>query len=172
MSRMEAAGIEPAQDFNRWRGLPARLLASHELDSLVPAHLSTLFEEGGRSRLAESGAGAAEVALAPGLDDPRASCDAELFPSRVDSSLEAKGVLVSSEGRQGHGEPEHLKGLADYVSFPDRELEVAGVVSRGKRVVPPVHGTVGEVMIDSGALRPAAPRARIPRLPGAAGKHR
>ena len=160
---MEAARIEPAQDFNRWRRLPARLLASHELDSLVPSHLSTLFEDRGRSGLAEPGTGSAEVALAPGLDDPRASRDAELFPCCVDSSLEAKSILVSSEAREGHGEPEHLKGLPDYVSVPDPELEVAGVVSRGTRVVPPVHGTVGEVMI---LLEFFGQRLRTLELPG------
>jgi hypothetical protein len=75
------------------------------LDSLVPSHLSTLFEVDGRSRLAEPGMGSTEVALAAGLDDPRASSDAEFFPGRLDSSLEAKSILVSSEARQGHGEP-------------------------------------------------------------------
>ena len=107
--------------------------------------------------------GSAEVALAPGLDDPRANPDPELFPSRVDGSLEAKSVFVSSEACQGHGEPEHFKGLADYISVPDPELEVAGVVSGGKHVVLPVHGTVGEVMI---VLELFGQRLRSLELPG------
>ena len=91
---MEAAGIEPAQHSVAGRSV-GRLLAQRELDDLLPGHRLPFLEGGAPSRLAESGAGCAEVALAPCLEDSRASGYAELLPLGVDSCLEAEGVFVS-----------------------------------------------------------------------------
>ena len=72
---------------------------------------------------------------------------AELLPFRVDGSLEAERVFVSSEAGGGQGEAEDLDGLLHHVFACERGFEGAQPVLLGKGVVPPVHGAVGEVVI-------------------------
>ena len=71
----------------------------------------------------------------------------ELLPLRVDRSLEAKGVVVSSEACGGEGETEDLNGLLRDVSNDKRGSEGAQPVLLGEGVVPTEHGAVGEVVI-------------------------
>src|SRR5207249_6221086 len=77
-------------------GSGGRRLSQPELDGLVPRHRSSFVEGSRGSRLAEPGTGWVEVALAPGLGQRGGMGYAELLPLRVDGSLEAKGVFVSS----------------------------------------------------------------------------
>src|SRR5438876_9036213 len=68
-----------------------------ELDGLIPRHGSSFVEGSGGSRLAEPGAGCAEVALAPGrIEREEGEDSAELRIFRVDGSLEAERLFVSS----------------------------------------------------------------------------
>src|SRR4051812_20666654 len=75
-----------------------------ELDGLVPRHRSSFVEASAGSRLAEPGTGCAEVALAPGREGREEGEGSELLPFRLDGSLEAKCVFVSSEAGGGEGE--------------------------------------------------------------------
>ena len=114
---------------------------------MVPRHPSSFVEGSRCSRLAEPGTGWVEVALAPCLGQRGGMEDAELLPLRVDGSLEAKGVFVSSETGGGEGETEDLNGLLHHVSNCERGFEGAQPVLLGEGVVAPVHGAVGEVVI-------------------------
>ena len=60
----------------------------------------------------------------------------ELLPPRVDRSLEAQGVVVSSEACGGEGETEDLNGLLRDVSNDKRGSEGAQPVLLGEGVVP------------------------------------
>jgi len=71
----------------------------------------------------------------------------ELLPLRVDRSLEAKGVVVSSEACGGEGKTEDLNGLLRKVSNDERGFERAQPVLLGEDVVPTEHGAVREVVI-------------------------
>ena len=127
---------------------PLSHASERELDGLVPRHRSSFVEGSAGSRLAEPGTGCAEVALAPGLEErEEGEGSAELLPFRVDGSLEAEGVFVSSEAGGGQGETEDLDGLLHHVFACERGFEGAQPVLLGEGVVPPVHGAVGEVVI-------------------------
>src|SRR6266480_2923938 len=127
--------------------LGGRLRSQRELDGLVPRHRSSFVEDLVGPRLAEPGTGWAEVALAPCLGQRGGMRYAELLPLRVDGSLAAKGVFVSSEAGGGEGETEDLNGLLHHVSNYERGSQGAQPVLLGKGVVPPEHGAVGEVVI-------------------------
>src|SRR5256885_10288842 len=127
--------------------LGGRLRSQRELDGLVPRHRSSFVEGSRGSRLAEPGTGWVEVALAPCLGQRGGMGYAKLLPLRVDGSLEAKGVFVSSEAGGGEGETEDLNGLLHHVSNYERGSQGAQPVLLGKGVVPPEHGAVGEVVI-------------------------
>src|SRR3954447_21933584 len=119
-----------------------------ELDGLVPRHRSTFVEDSAGSRLAEPGTGCAEVALAPSPEErEEGEGSAELLVFRVDSSLEADSVLVSSEAGGGERETEDLYRLLHHVFTCERGFEGAQPVPLGEGVVPPVHGAVSEVVI-------------------------
>src|SRR5439155_17373936 len=140
--------------------LGGRLLSQRELDGLVPRHRSSFVEGGVGSRLAEPGTGWVEVALAPCLGQRGGMGYAELLPLRVDGSLEAKGVFVSSEAGGGEGETEDLNGLLHQVSNCERGSEGAQPVLLGEGVVPPVDGVGGEGGIGGGHARDVFGRPR------------
>src|SRR5215204_3102893 len=119
-----------------------------ELDGLVPRHGSSFVEGGAGSRLAEPGAGCAEVALAPGrVEREDGEGSAELLVFRVDGSLEVERVFVSSEASGGQGETVDLDRLLHHVFACERGFESAQPVLLGEGVVPPVHCAVGEEVI-------------------------
>ena len=68
---------------------------------------------------AEPGTGRGEVALAPDPGQRRSVRYAELAPFRVNGSLEAKRVVVSSEPGGREGETEDLDGFEIYFAGSD-----------------------------------------------------
>ena len=86
---------------------------------------------------------------------------AELFQLRVDGPIEPNRVFVASEAGRDAGETHDLDRLLPYDPGLDRAGKGAEAVPLGERVVAPVHGAVGEIVVARNKRRD---------VPGAAGQ--